>query len=82
LYTGDLGDGEVAPWKIASYDVWYRDPQEVLKSQLSNPDLANEMDFAPKEVQDASTCQNNGNGNQHLDFIYLLHIRHTGTREP
>ena len=54
-YTGDLGDGEVVPWKMASYDVWYRDPREVLKSQLSNPDFANEMDFAPKEIWDAKT---------------------------
>jgi hypothetical protein len=54
-YAGELGDGEVAPWKTASYDVWYRDPHEVLKSQLSNPDFANEMDFAPKEVRDVKT---------------------------
>jgi Plavaka transposase len=54
-YTGDLGDGEVAPWKVASYDVWYRDPRDVLKGQLANPDFAKEMDFAPKEIRDAKT---------------------------
>lgn len=48
-------DEPVAPWKVASYDVWYRDPQQVLKSQLSNPDFTKEMDFAPKEIWDAKT---------------------------
>ena len=29
----DANDG---PWKLKSYDIWYCDPQEVLKNQLSN----------------------------------------------
>jgi hypothetical protein len=46
-------DSEVyAPWKSKEYDVWYRDPREVLKAQLANRDFANEMDFAPKIVID------------------------------
>ncbi len=36
---------------------WFRDPQEVLKVQLSNRDFANEMDFAAKKVFDAKTKQ-------------------------
>ena len=58
-YNGDTqsaaNDGPVAPWKAASYDVWYRDPRQVLKSQLLNHDFAKEMDFAPKEIRDAKT---------------------------
>jgi hypothetical protein len=54
-YNGPLGDGNIVPWKVASYDVWFRDPLAVLKSQLSNPDFAKEMDFAPKEVHDTMT---------------------------
>jgi hypothetical protein len=54
-YNGPLGDGDAIPWKVASFDVWFRDPLAVLKSQLSNPDFAKEMDFAPKEVHDATT---------------------------
>jgi hypothetical protein len=47
-------DGEIieSPWKLNAFDVWYRDPREVLKAQLSNRDFANEMDFAPKIVID------------------------------
>ncbi|KAF8326760.1 hypothetical protein F5887DRAFT_899548 [Amanita rubescens] len=45
------------PWKSKTFEVWFRDPQEVLKAQLSNRDFANEMDFAAKKVFDAITKQ-------------------------
>ncbi|KAF8322392.1 hypothetical protein F5887DRAFT_1087226 [Amanita rubescens] len=41
-----------APWKAKSYDVWIRDPREILKLQLGNRDFAGEMDYAPKKVYD------------------------------
>jgi Plavaka transposase len=40
-YTSEMGEGEAAPWKLATYNVWYWDPHVVLKSQLANPDFAN-----------------------------------------
>ena len=51
-FDGEVAEGDITPWKHAAYDVWYRDPQVVLKNQLKNPDFAKEMDFAPKEVRD------------------------------
>ncbi|KAF8801177.1 hypothetical protein BYT27DRAFT_7226944 [Phlegmacium glaucopus] len=51
-FNGEIMEGETTPWKHATYDVWYRDPQVVLKNQLGNIDFAKEMDFAPKEVRD------------------------------
>ena len=45
------------PWKSKTFEVWYRDPQEVLKVQLSNRDFANEMDFVAKKVFDSKTKQ-------------------------
>lgn len=51
-FDGEVIEGDTTPWKHAAYDVWYRDPQVVLKNQLNNPDFAKEMDFAPKEVRD------------------------------
>ena len=45
------------PWKSKTFEVWFHDPQEVLKVQLSNHDFANEMDFAAKKVFDAKTKQ-------------------------
>lgn len=48
-------DADGAPWKLKTYDVWYRDPREVLKNQLSSRDFENEMDFAAKKVVDSKT---------------------------
>ena len=48
-------DADDAPWKLKSYDVWFHDPREVLKIQLSNRDFKNEMDFAAKKVVDSKT---------------------------
>ena len=52
LFDGEVAEGDTTPWKHTAYDIWYRDPLVVLKNQLKNPDFANEMDFAPKEVRD------------------------------
>jgi hypothetical protein len=61
-------DGEVneddAPWKQQAYDVWFRDPKELLKAQLGNKDFEKEMDFAPKEVVDRKTGHR-----QYQDFM-------------
>jgi hypothetical protein len=46
------GDNVDARWKSKEYDVWYRDPREVLKAQLANRNFEKEMDFAPKIVID------------------------------
>jgi Plavaka transposase len=51
-FDGEIGEGDTTPWKHATYDVWYRDPEVVLKNQLKNTDYWNEMDFAAKEVRD------------------------------
>ena len=56
-YTSeDSEDSETdAPWKRKTFEVWFRDPQDVLKMQLGNRDFANDMDFAPKEIKDSKT---------------------------
>lgn len=51
-FDGEIAEGDTTPWKHATYEVWYRDPEVVLKNQLKNTDFANETDFAAKEVQD------------------------------
>ena len=52
------------PWKSKMFEVWYRDPQEVLKIQLSNQDFEHEMDFVAKRVFNPHT------NNQHYqDFM-------------
>lgn len=49
-YAGPRPDGEVPPWMLREYTVWYRCPRHVLHTQLGNPDFAGEMDFSPKQV--------------------------------
>jgi hypothetical protein len=43
-------DPDAAPWKRVEYDVWYRDPHELLRNQLSNPEFAGGIDYAPRRV--------------------------------
>jgi Plavaka transposase len=49
-YTGPMPDIDVPPWMLASYDIWFRDPQQVLDNQISNPDFNCEIDYAAKRV--------------------------------
>ncbi|KAG1888701.1 hypothetical protein F4604DRAFT_1877237 [Suillus subluteus] len=45
-----FGRGEVASyplWMDGSYDVWYRDPREVVRNMLANPAYSDEMDYRP-----------------------------------
>ena len=53
-YTGDLG-ADTAPWIRDSYDVWFRDPREVVRNMLANPEFANEMDYQPFREYDMKT---------------------------
>ena len=32
-------------WKTAGYDVWYRDPHQVIKNILASPDLEGHIDY-------------------------------------
>jgi len=50
-YTGEL-DAEPEPWKLAKYDVYYRDPRQIIHQQLGNRSFETEMDYAPKRVFD------------------------------
>lgn len=38
-------------WMEASYDVWYWDVLEVMEAQLGNPEFADHIDYAAKEVR-------------------------------
>ncbi|KAH7903406.1 hypothetical protein BJ138DRAFT_1120420 [Hygrophoropsis aurantiaca] len=43
---GDLNPNS-PPWMHAEYDVWFRNPRELLRNQLSNPDFDGEFDYTP-----------------------------------
>ncbi|KAG2126953.1 hypothetical protein DEU56DRAFT_872848 [Suillus clintonianus] len=46
-YTGEKPEHNVPPWMGQCHDVWYRDPHEVVRNMLANPDYATEMDYQP-----------------------------------
>ncbi|THH26521.1 hypothetical protein EUX98_g7665 [Antrodiella citrinella] len=39
--------GEPPRWMTAQYEVWYRDPQEVIRNMLANPDFKDDIDYTP-----------------------------------
>ncbi|KAI5999120.1 hypothetical protein EDD15DRAFT_2363160 [Pisolithus albus] len=45
-YTGDVV-ADPAPWMHDEYDVWFRDPLEVVRNMLANPEFADNMDLQP-----------------------------------
>ena len=53
-YTGDQGP-DPAPWMNDHYDVWFRDPHEVVCNMLANPEFADDMDYRPFREYDAKT---------------------------
>ncbi|KAG2342485.1 hypothetical protein BDR05DRAFT_1000806 [Suillus weaverae] len=46
-YTGEKLAHNIPPWMDQPYDVWYRDPHEVVHNMLVNPEYATEMDYRP-----------------------------------
>ncbi|KAG2745079.1 hypothetical protein P692DRAFT_20742654, partial [Suillus brevipes Sb2] len=51
----DLGEtiADDAPsWAVGSYQVWYRNPDAVIKNMLNNPDFHQQFDYAPHVSKD------------------------------
>ncbi|KAJ2911359.1 hypothetical protein MD484_g9055, partial [Candolleomyces efflorescens] len=55
-----------APWKSASYEVWYRDPARVISNLLDNPDFDTQFDYAAFVELDKS---NGGQRRRWNDFM-------------
>jgi hypothetical protein len=54
-YKDQLPAGDESPsWMTAEYEVWYRNPHEVVKNMLANTDFDGEMDSAPYRDYDAN----------------------------
>ncbi|KAG2338926.1 hypothetical protein BDR05DRAFT_951503 [Suillus weaverae] len=45
-YTGARPD-VAPPWMDQTFDVWYRDPHQVVRNMLGNPDYVQEFDYRP-----------------------------------
>ncbi|KAF8802194.1 hypothetical protein BYT27DRAFT_7226532 [Phlegmacium glaucopus] len=45
-YAGELGPN--APgWQLEDYEVWFRDPDLIVRNMLNNPDFDGQFDYAP-----------------------------------
>ncbi|EIW75218.1 hypothetical protein CONPUDRAFT_66179, partial [Coniophora puteana RWD-64-598 SS2] len=53
-YKGPRPARDVPPWMTETYDVWFRDPQTIIKNMLGNPDFKDSMDYAPYREFDFS----------------------------
>ena len=40
--------GQIPEWMMAEYQLWYRDPRQVIHNILSNPEFASGIDYAPR----------------------------------
>ncbi|KAF8814457.1 hypothetical protein BYT27DRAFT_7219837 [Phlegmacium glaucopus] len=45
-YAGELGPNAPS-WQLEDYEVWFRDPDVVIRNMLNNPDFAGQFDYAP-----------------------------------
>ena len=52
-YQGAVPAEDPPSWMVKDFDVWYRDPHEVVKDMLGNKDFKGEMDAAPFREYDA-----------------------------
>ncbi|KAH7903217.1 hypothetical protein BJ138DRAFT_979474, partial [Hygrophoropsis aurantiaca] len=46
-YTGEKPEVNPPPWMLENYEVWYRDPREIVRNMLASPDYVNDMDYRP-----------------------------------
>ena len=53
FYQGPRPD-EVPEWMTTGYDVWHRDPQQIIHNLLANRDFNGEFDYAPFREFDAT----------------------------
>ncbi|KAG2098388.1 uncharacterized protein F5147DRAFT_754784 [Suillus discolor] len=46
-YDGERPEDGTKPWMDDKYEVWFRDPREVVCNMLANPTYASEVDYCP-----------------------------------
>ena len=49
-YDGEIPADNAPSWMKNTYEVWFRNPLEVMEGQIGNPAFKGEIDYAPKQV--------------------------------
>lgn len=86
-FNGTRPNDAVPPWMDAEYDVWFRNPRNLVHNIISNPDFNNAFDYAPHQEHDADGTRRYHNfmsGNwawrqavrsvNPLRFLHLIHL--------
>ena len=47
-----------ASWKLASYNIWFHNPQKLIHNMLANPDFANKFDYTPYQEYKSNDLEN------------------------
>ena len=50
--AGEAPD-DVPSWMTSVYNVWFRDPRQVVRNMIDNPDYSNQFDSAPTRIFDS-----------------------------
>ncbi|KIJ07413.1 hypothetical protein PAXINDRAFT_90419, partial [Paxillus involutus ATCC 200175] len=56
-YTGTRVDENSPSWQKESYQIWYHDPDHVVKVMLENPNFASQFDYTPYHLTDGDGKQ-------------------------
>jgi hypothetical protein len=51
-FRGDDLPPDAPNWKKTKWDVWYRDPRQLIHNMLQNPDFRTEFDYTPHQEYD------------------------------
>ena len=49
-YNEDIPDNGPPSWMSKTFEVWFRNPLEILEARIGNPDFDGEIDYSPKQV--------------------------------
>lgn len=53
-YDGDIPTGDVPSWMQDDYEVWFRDPKQLVENMLANPDFKDQFDYSPLQEYDVN----------------------------
>ena len=51
-YTGEIPDGQVPKWMKAEYEIYYRDPRDVIKNMMADTTFKHAFDYVPYQEFD------------------------------
>jgi Plavaka transposase len=53
-YGGAIPDGERSAWMDTEFEVWFRDPKQLVENMIANPDFNGEFDCSPFQEYDTN----------------------------